>query len=570
MTSDDRLSPEPSRAQTLRRAWPLLLRPHRALLAAALATSLVAAALQLVVPVLLGVATDAVVDGDRHRLAVASGAAAAAAVASTVASLIARRVIAHTGEVFIATVRVTTVERLLARPLAFFDRHPTGELVARATTDVAALSSFVREWLPMLVGAALLLVATLTVLFVSAWQLALLTLLYLPGLALVAVRFRRVAGPAHAGLANARAHTSVIAQETLAARSWLQGIDACDERVRHTTRADQALLVASSRAVRADNRTSALHLLQQATLALVLLAGGLMAESGLVTLGTVATFVLALRQLYQPLDTLGIAYGAIEGARAELARIVEVVEGPPLPPHAPTIRSAARVGCGLPIELDDVWYSYDGTVHAAAGVNLRIGAGEHVALVGATGSGKSTVAKLLAGLYPPDRGRVRLDGRAVADWPHDLLRRTIVMLPQDVHLIDGTIAANMRLAPGDHSDEDLFAAIERSGLTAWLAALPNGLATTVGDKGARLSAGERQLVAIARAALLDPSVLILDEATADVDPASEQLLNDALDRSAARRTTVVVAHREATALRAGRRIVIGAGRVVNPPPRPDE
>lgn len=563
----ERLSPAPSRVRVLRRAWPLLLRPHRLVLLGAFVAAVGLAAVQLAVPVLLGVATDAVVDGDRDRLTTAAAAAGVAAIATWAVGLVGRRLLARAGEQFLATVRHTTVERLLARPLDFHDRHPVGELVARATSDVTALSSFVREWLPMLVNATLLLAVTLVVLFAAAWQLALVTLLYLPGLAVVAIRFRRAAGPAHAAFGHARANTSVVVHETLAARPWLQGLGATTDRERRAAAADVVMIDATRRALRADNRTSVLQMLQQVVLAAVVLGGASMADAGMVSVGTVATFALALRQLYQPLDTLAVAYGAIEGARADLARVVEVAEGAPL--TAPADRAPRRTEGPLGIEVHGVSYSYDGVAPALRAAHLQIGAGEHVALVGTTGSGKSTLAKVIAGLYPPDAGHVRVGGRAVDAWPVDELRAAVVLVPQEVHVIGGTVADNLRLAPGHHDDASLRRGLERAGLGAWLETLPAGLATEVGDRGANLSAGERQVLAVARAVIADPAVLILDEATADVDPATERLLEAALTTSAAGRTTIVVAHRPATAARADRRIVVEAGRVSPPSPARD-
>jgi ATP-binding cassette subfamily B protein len=291
----------------------------------------------------------------------------------------------------------------------------------------------------------------------------------------------------------------------------------------------------------------------------VLAAGGVLHSRGEVSTGTVVAFALYLSSLFDPIARLGDWFSEFQSGRAALTKIVGLLETPVTVADA---EEALSLQGGGELAGTDVGFAYAESASVLDGVSLRLEPGEHLALVGPTGAGKSTLAKLLTRHYDPKAGEVALGGVDLRDTTHASLRRRIVFLPQEGHLFSGSIADNIRLGRPDASNEDVAEALARIGVYDRFAALPDGLETDVRTRGVRLSSGERQLVGLARVALADPEVIVLDEATSNLDPQTESLVERALAAVADGRTMITIAHRLSTAERADRVAVLDSGRLV--------
>ncbi|MGK5682602.1 ABC transporter ATP-binding protein [Actinoplanes sp. URMC 104] len=552
------LTEEPDQRHVLRRAWPHL-RGHRRATAGAVAVNLLATLSLTLVPVVIGRAVDELLAGDRAGLLTSAAVVLALVVARTVLLRWSELLLTRVGERVVHSLRDLVVDRLGGTSLRFLEAHRGGDLLQRATVEIAELAAFVRGQLPDLISLGGYLVFSVVVLLTSSWQLfGLLVLVFAPPMWWVGRRFRRAAQAAYPAEAAARATLTATFAESLQAREQLQIDDATRiwlDRLR--TDADTYLDRARA-AQRGANWIDATWIVQGLTSAALLVAGGMLASADVVTVGVVVTFVLASRDLFGSVDDFTLVAGEMLESRVGLARLLDLLDAT-TDPAAPATVGAVEREAGLTAEA--VTYSYRPGEQVLHGISVHFAPGEHAGIAGETGSGKTTLAKLLCGLYLPDTGAVRLGGRDLAALDPAELRRRLVLVPQQVHLVAGTLADNLALAPGRPGRADFARAAEALGLTGWVAGLPDGFDTAVGRRGERFSAGERQLVGLIRAALTDPEVLILDEATADLDPGTAHRIEEALARLRAGRTVLVIAHRPATIDRLPRVVRLHAGRL---------
>jgi ATP-binding cassette, subfamily B, bacterial len=560
VSDEDRLDRDEAR-RVLRRA-AAMARPQSKLALATLAFIALSTSTTLAGPLLLRYGID---NGIRVDDAAALNAAIVAYVAVAVVAYVGSRqqyvFVNRAGEGFLRGLRVRLFDHIQRQSLAFFDRNKAGVLVSRMTADIEAMSELVQWGLLQFVSATLLLTFALVVLLLLSWELTLLALMVVPFIVLASIRFQRNSNAAYLEVRERVGENLSSLQENIAGVRVIQAYVREPEQFRRFRRTNRALYDAHIHSVRvATWYFGVVEFFGVLATAIAIGMGGWLAQNGQVSVGTVVAFVLLLSSLFEPVQQLSQMYNTLQSAAASLAKMFEILDTEPEVDERPDAVELPRAGS---LDVDAVSFTYPATTAPVlVDVSLTIAAGERLALVGPTGAGKSTLAKLVARLYDPTAGTVRFGGTDLRDATLASLRERVVVVPQEGFLFDGTIADNLRLARAEATDDELREALVAIDALERFDAFPDGLATEVRERGSRLSAGERQLVSLARAALVDPAVLVLDEATSSLDPGTEALVEHALDRLMQGRTTIVVAHRLSTVRRADRVAVVDHGRLV--------
>jgi len=476
------------------------------------------------------------------------------------------------GERFLRDLRVRAFRHVLGLGMDFYEREPTGRLVSRLTSDIDIMEQLVSQGLVMFVQNGLLLVGAVVVIFAMSWPLALCTLVIVPPVVWATRWFQRTSSVAYVAVRERIGENLTTLQEGLEGVRVVQAFNRERGFISKFRRTNEAQYEANLEAVRISVRYfPVIELAGVAGIAVIVGMGAWFVDRGTITVGVVLAFVLYLNNLFEPIQQLGQLYNTVQQSGAGLHKILVLLDTPCSVPEPADGLELPRRG---ELEVRGVSFGYgdgvtpdtDGVVHPAGpdvlgGVDLAVAPGERLALVGPTGAGKSTLAKLLVRFYDPRRGTVSFGGVDLRDATTASLRDRIVVVPQEGFLFAGTIRDNVALGRPDADRAEVDGAIERLGLTGVFDRFPAGLDTEVRERGSRLSAGEKQLVSLARAALADPAVLVLDEATSNLDPGTEQRIEHALDNLTAGRTVVVVAHRLTTAARCDRIAVVDAGRL---------
>src|SRR3954464_5568769 len=513
------------------------------------------------IPLFTGRAVDAISADNRGDLEFYGALIAAAGVLRLVLT-VARRMIA--GRVSLGIeydLRTGVYHHLQTLELAFFDRQQTGQLMSRATVDLASVRFFLGYGLIFMTQSALTILLSAAGMFSQDAVLAAISLAPVPFVVFIAARYGRRARPASQEVQQRIAELTAEAEENVSGVRVVKAFAREErqlERFRRTvTRVfDQEMIVTRLQAF----YNPFIAFLPRLGLAAILFFGGRRVIDGQMTLGDFTAFYAYLLMLLAPMRTLGISLGMAQRATASGARLFEILDRAPqlvAPPGA----SPLPPGSGR-VELRDVTLRYEGArVDALRDVSLAVEAGTTLALVGATGSGKTTLVQLIGRLYDPTKGSVLVDGVDVREVDLGSLRREIAVVDDNPFLFSATVAENIAYAREDASSEEIEVAARRAQAHEFIAALPDGYETRGGERGLTLSGGQRQRLAIARALLADPRILVLDDATSSVDASTEQAIKTALREVMAGRTTFIIAHRLSTIALADDIIVLEKGRV---------
>ncbi|KOG07476.1 multidrug ABC transporter permease [Streptomyces viridochromogenes] len=555
---DRSLLPTATRAESLA-ALRTMLRGHRLLATAALAVLVAGTGIGLLTAPLLGHIVDLVVE---RRGAAALTAPLvlliAVAVVRGAAAALGGTLVARLGETVLAALREQFVERALRLPLERVEAAGSGDLVSRVTSDVTVIATSVRQALPEFSRSALTIVLTFAGLAVLDWRFLLAALLAAP-VQVASVRwYLRRSAPVYAGQ---RVATGALQHQLLDSVGGARTVRAFRLGTPHTELLERRSEAARDLGLRGIHIVtgffSRLNLAEFIGLAAMLATGFVLVDRGSVSIGTATAAALYFHSLFNPVNAALYLLDDAQSAGASFARLVGVsalpAERAPQGADAPADGSVGVTGVG---------HAYGTGAPVLHEVDLQVRGGERVALVGASGAGKTTLAKVIAGVHEPTAGSITLGGVDAGKLGPAGVRRAVSLISQEVHVFAGPLAEDLRLARPDADDAALRAALDRVGALEWAEALPEGLATVVGEGGHRLTVTQAQHLALARLVLADPPVAILDEATADAGSAGARVLEEAAERALSGRTGLVVAHRLPQAAAADRVVVLDRGRVV--------
>jgi ATP-binding cassette subfamily B protein len=562
-----------------------LARPYRAQLIGFVAAVIAAAVVSALPPLILRALLDTAIPEKNRGLVTALALGAVfLALFNMALGLVQRYYSARIGEGLIFDMRTALFDHVQRLPISFFTRTQTGSLMSRMNNDVIGAQQAVTNTLGTVFSNVISVAVTLAFMLALEWRLTLLTLVILPAFIIPAKRL----GPKLQRLTRESMQLNASMNNTIAERFNVGGALVVKlfgkherERAGFSDRAGRVRDIGVETAMYSRVLFAALGLVAAVGTAIVYLVGGNLAISGTIGVGTIAAFVVYVGQIYQPLTALTNARVDVLTALVSFERVFEVLDFPSLITDRPgAVDIVEPVGR---VELDHVWFRHPSaamsslpSLEEATGasdhddesawilrdVSLAIEPGEMVALVGPSGAGKTTTALLVPRIYDVSAGEVRIDGRDVRDVTLESLRGVVGMVMQDPHLFHDTIRANLRYARPDATDDELEQACRAARIHDMIVSLPDGYDTLVGERGYRMSGGEKQRLAIARMLLKDPAVVILDEATSHLDSESELAIQQALAVALTGRTSLVIAHRLSTIVAADRILVLEEGRII--------
>ncbi len=550
--------------------WVLgLLRPYRSRIFWMLVAVVASTASALAPPWLAGRAIDAgILAGDEAALTWIVIAFALATAANAATSWLQTWLVGWVGIRVLQDLREQVFKHVQRMSIGFFTRNRPGTVISRMTNDIEALNQLISDGIVTLFANMLTLIGVVAIMVALDVRLALVTMSVLPLLLITSLVFRRYSTGAFRRTRERIAAITAHLQETLSGVRVVRAFGQEEQHISRMTELNQLNREANMTTVYLNaSYFPATELLTAVGTAAILLFGGWQTIEGNIMVGVVVSFVGYLQLFFDPIQQLAQLYATYQQGMAALDKIfglldteIDIVDSPD------AIDPGELQGR---ITFEDVSFSYaleadresDSDLWAVRHVDLDIPQGETVALVGSTGAGKSTLAKLVTRFHDPQRGRVLIDGRPLPEWKQRPLRRQMGIVPQEGFLFSGTIAENIAFGRPDATDEEIAAAARAVGADQFIDRLTDGIETEVGERGIQLSSGQRQLVAFARVILARPRVLILDEATSAVDTRTERTIEDALERLLHGRTAIVIAHRLSTIRRADRIVVLDHGEI---------
>ena len=470
------------------------------------------------------------------------------------------RQVGSIGQSILASMRERIFERLLRLPLRYFDRRPVGDLMSRVTNDVDTLNQLLSQGFTQLLGSFFSLTGIVVAMLVLDWRLALVCFTIVPVMLLTNVFFARRARRAFRTTRETVGDVTAGLQEEIVGIREAQAFNRTEANIERFRERNAANRAANVQAVAITSAFApAIDVLSTLAIALVIGYGGYLVVTGTLTVGLLTAFLIYVQQFFRPIQLASQVYTQAQAALAGAERIYNVLDEEPEPPDPPGTTKLEDVEGR--IEFENVTFAYEPGRPVLHSISFNIDPGQTVALVGPTGAGKTTIANLIPRFYDVSAGSVRVGGRDVREVERRSLRERIATVLQEPFLFSGTVAENIGYGRSGATWEEIEGAARAVSAHSFIAALPDGYDTPLGTGGGSLSQGQRQLVSFARAVLADPRILILDEATSNVDTRTEALIQEALGTLLKGRTSVVIAHRLSTIRNADLILVIEEGRI---------